>query len=65
MSQSLLVAPSPPSLVDSGRGSSCSSSLSLDSLDDDLVSTWLRQVGHPEYYTLFHRAGYDLATITR
>jgi len=51
--------------VDSGRGSSCNSSFSMDSVDDDLVSTWLRQIGFDEYYGLFMRAGYDLATISR
>lgn len=63
MTQSLHASFTPS--VDSGRGSSCNSSFSMDSVDDDLVYTWLRQIGFDEYYGLFMRAGYDLATITR
>jgi hypothetical protein len=50
---------------DSGRGSSCNSSLSVEGVEEELVCAWLRQVGHEEYHPLFARAGYDLATITR
>ena len=63
MTQSLHASFTPS--VDSGRGPSCNSSFSIESVDDDLVSTWLRQIGFDEYYVLFLRAGYDLATITR